>query len=350
MNRARSRRALPAVAASLIAAALAAVLMVPSAGAAPASVSASFTFTPKAPLSLWPVIFTSTSSATGNGNAIVSQSWDLDGNGTFEGPQAPTASRSFPGPGAFQVRLLVVDTKGNSSVAVANVPVGNRRPIASIARFPEEPHTGEPVTFFSTSIDQDGAIGSQAWDLDSDGAFDDGRNTIATRAFTTAGVYTVRLQVADNSGSSHETTHTFAVTDPPPALTASQAGSARLMSPFPIVRLAGDLRRRGIRVRLLTVQAPVRAKVKIRCSGRGCPFRSRSRTVGASKRDASPLRFRQFRTRVLRPGASVQVFVSGADAIGKYTRFSVRRGKPPSRRDRCLAPGRTTPLTCPQGG
>jgi PKD domain len=341
---------LPAAAASLIAAALAAVLMVPSAGAAPAAVSASFTVTPKAPLSLWPVTFTSTSSATGNGNAIASQTWDLDGNGTFEGPQAPTASRSFPVPGAFQVGLRVVDTKGHSSVAVATVQVGNRRPIASIARFPDEPHTGEPVTFFSTSIDQDGAIGSQAWDLDSDGKFDDGKNTLASRAFTTAGVYTVRMQVADNSGASHEATHTFAVTDPPPALTASQAGPARLMSPFPIVRLAGDVRRRGIRVRLLTVQAPVRAKVKITCRGSGCPFRSRSRTVGASKRDASPLRFRQFRTRLLRPGASVQVFVTSRNAIGKYTRFSVRRGKPPSRRDRCLAPGRTAPMTCPGGG
>jgi hypothetical protein len=343
---------LPAAAASLIVAALAAVLMVPSAGAAPAAVSASFTITPNAPLSLWPVTFSSTSSATGKGNAIASQTWDLDGNGTFEGPQAPAASRSFPVPGAFQVGLRVVDTKGNSSVAVGTVHVGNRRPIASIARFPQEPRTGETVTFFSTSIDQDGAIKSQAWDIDSDGKFDDGNETLASRAFTTAGVYTVRLRVTDNSGSSHDTTHTFAVTDSPSAPTSSQSGpvEARLMSPFPIVRLAGDVKRRGIRVRLLTVQAPVRAKVRVSCSGRGCPFRSRSRTVGASKRDASPLRFRQFRTRLLRPGASVQVFVNRRDAIGKYTRFSVRRGKPPARRDRCLAPGRTAPMTCPQGG
>jgi hypothetical protein len=113
------------------------------------------------------------------------------------------------------------------------------------------------------------------------------------------------------------------------------------------VRLTGNVRHRGTRVRLLTVQAPAHTRVKVECSGRGCPFRSRSRTVGASKRNASPLRFRQFRARLLRAGASLRVFVSGQDAIGKYTRFRVRRGKPPARKDRCLAPNARAPIACP---
>jgi hypothetical protein len=348
VKHARPRWAPPPASASLIAAFLTVLFLAPPAAAAPRKVSASFTFAPRAPLSLWPVTFTSTSTATGTGNEIASQTWDLDGDGNFEGPVGAQASRSFAVSGAHQVRLRVVDTKGNTAVAVETVNVGNRRPIASIARFPQEPHTGEAVTFFSTSVDQDGSIESQAWDLDSDGKLDDGKQTLASRSFAAAGVYTVRLRVTDNSGSSHDATLTFAVTDPLlPGATSTQGAATRLMSPFPIVRLAGNVKRRGTRVRLLTVQAPAQARVQVACSGRGCPFRSRAHTVGTSRQGASPVRFRQFRGRLLRPGVSLRVFVTGGDAIGKYTRFRVRRSKPPARTDRCLAPGARAPMRCP---
>jgi hypothetical protein len=328
---------------------LTAVLFASPAAGAPSGVSASFTVTPKAPLSLWPVSFNSTSTVTGNGNEIASQTWDLNGDGTFEGPAGPAASRSFPVPGAYRVGLRVIDTKGNSSVAVGTVNVGNRRPIASIARFPDQPHTGETVTFFSTSVDQDGSIESQAWDLDGDGKLDDGTNTLASHVFNAQGVYTVRLRVTDNSGASHDAVHTFAVTDPPPPAVLVQGTAAfpRLMTPFPIVRLTGDVKRGGTRVRLLTVQAPAQTRVRVSCNGRGCPFRSRARTVGTSRQAGSPVRFRHFRGRLLRPRASLRVYVSGGDEIGKFTRFRIRRARPPARTDRCLAPNSRAPMRCP---
>jgi PKD repeat protein len=337
------------VPAPLIAVALAAAMTAPPASAQ--TVSASFTWSPQRPLSLWAVTFTSTSSTTGAGNGIASQSWDLDGNGTYEGPSGATAVRSFSRPGRYPVGLRVVDTGGRSSEATAIVRVGNRRPIASIARFPQQPHTGEAVTFFSTSVDQDGSIESQAWDLDSDGSFDDGKNTLASRTFTAAGVYTVRLRVTDDSGSSHEATQTFTVVDPVAGpLVLLQGGTrASLLSPFPIVRMSGTVGGRGTRVRILSVQAPPLARVQVSCKGRGCPFRRRGRTVSARKRTGSPLRFRQFRGRLLRPGARVSVFVTASGAIGKYTRFRVRGGRPPARADRCLAPGSRVPMRCPAG-
>jgi hypothetical protein len=58
------------------------------------------------------------------------------------------------------------------------------------------------------------------------------------------------------------------------------------------------------------------------------------------------LHVRRFARRTLRPGAVVQVFVTQRGAIGKYTRFRIRAGKPPSRVDRCLPPGGKRPVRC----
>jgi hypothetical protein len=51
--------------------------------------------------------------------------------------------------------------------------------------------------------------------------------------------------------------------------------------------------------------------------------------------------------RLLRPGVRIEVFVTKANVIGKYTRFRIRRGKPPARVDRCVRPGSSRPVRCP---
>jgi hypothetical protein len=56
---------------------------------------------------------------------------------------------------------------------------------------------------------------------------------------------------------------------------------------------------------------------------------------------------RRFARRLLRPGAYIQIYVTKRGAIGKYTRVRIRRGRPPSRVDRCLLPGSTRPARCP---
>jgi len=39
--------------------------------------------------------------------------------------------------------------------------------------------------------------------------------------------------------------------------------------------------------------------------------------------------------------------VTRGDAVGKFTRFRIRRGKAPLRADRCLVPGSSRPVACP---
>jgi len=84
----------------------------------------------------------------------------------------------------------------------------------------------------------------------------------------------------------------------------------------------------------------------IRCRGRGCPYRQRGpflvRTSGA--RRAGSTRYvviRDFLGRVLRPGVRLEILVTRRLQIGKYTRFTIRRGRAPLRSDRCVLPDRS---------
>jgi hypothetical protein len=147
---------------------------------------------------------------------------------------------------------------------------------------------------------------------------------------------------------------------PPPGFLAAANGTpalagkpieplraASLMAPFPVVRIAWAQDRKGITLRLLRVQqAPAGAQVRVRCTGRGCPPQALRRTTLPSPRGVEPVTFRSLQ-RHLGFGAVLQLFVSKPGQIGKYTRFTVRRGRLPERVDTCLDPTGVKPLACP---
>ncbi len=131
---------------------------------------------------------------------------------------------------------------------------------------------------------------------------------------------------------------TTAVAPSPPA--------PRTMLPFPIVRIAGSIDATGVKISLLTVQAPGGAEIAIRCRGRGCP-NTGSRVVASGRRAGTTLvEFRRFE-RSLQAGAVLEIRISKGGEIGKYTRFTIRRGKPPARVDMCLSPTGIQPIVCP---
>jgi len=131
----------------------------------------------------------------------------------------------------------------------------------------------------------------------------------------------------------------------PPQPTAApaprRAVRARLMYPFPVVRITGWFTARWTRFRRVTVRAPVGARIAIRCTGRGCPFRHRRRTV--SRRGLVRIAGLERR---FRPGVRLLVLVTEPGRIGKYTRIFVRRGRAPARRDACVMPGGAAPVAC----
>jgi hypothetical protein len=207
-------------------------------------------------------------------------------------------------------------------------------PTASFLWFPSSPQTGEPVSFASVSTDLTSPILGFSWDLQGDRVFRAG-GPVATTTFTTAGLHPVRLRVAAADGSSSVAEQLVPVAVP----------RLETMLPVPVVRIIGASARSGTAVRSLSVEAPPGALVTVECRGTTCPVHYTSRLAPPAKGTAT-VSFRLFR-RTLRAGTVVTVRVTKAGHLGKYARFLIRRNRPPSRQDACLAPGALVPTPCP---
>ena len=112
----------------------------------------------------------------------------------------------------------ILTTAGPSAAAL---PPGGIK--VSFTWSPQEPLTGQPVTFTSTSAAGTGnAITAQQWDLDDDGKFDDHSGRKATTSFSSPGSHVVTLRVVDSHGATHnhvraETVTVLPLNQPPAA-------------------------------------------------------------------------------------------------------------------------------------
>ena len=218
---------------------------------------------------------------------------------------------------------------------------GKDRPDATFAAFPTEPVAGQVVSFVSYACDPDGGrLPEQTWDLDNDGIFDDSSGPSASRTFA-SGSRTIGLRVIDNEGQVAIRRRTLDVAPGQPDYVLPRPRRTPLLSPFPIVRVAGSVHGGSVRVRRLTVRAPICSQVTLRCRGQGCPFRRSTRVMGRKA-----IRFRALE-RVLAPGTVLEVLVRKRDRIGKYTRLRLREGRPPVRQDLCLRFDANRGTRCP---
>lgn len=306
-----------------------------------------------------PVIVNQTVRFTAHPDGAAHYEWDLNEDGIYPDDTGRSAPRTFHSVRTYEIGMRILDA--NLDVVdevrknvVVNAPSTNAPPAASFVFFPSAPVAGLPISLVSTSVDPDSAIPASAerWDLNGDNLFDDAVGPSATVTFPAPGLYQVSLQVSTNAKSVASLPVAVGAAGPSPTVRAF-----RLMSPFPVVRIAGRVSRRGARIRRLSVNAPPGSAVKIRCIGRGCPFKSASRTVSMrASAGAVPLlpttrltRIRRVEGHTLRTRAILRVFVTRSDVIGKYTRFRIRKGKPPARQDSCLIPGSLKPVVCPSG-
>jgi len=242
-------------------------------------------------------------------------------------------------PGTYTALAEPVEGVGKSAAVTftIQVPTPPSPPTASFTWFPSAPKTGEAVSLVSNSIDITSPITAFAWDPSGTGAFQGGGPVFST-SFPTPGAHVVHLRVTNASGLSSLATQTIEVVPAPLVL----------MEPFPVVRFAGSKTSRGIRLSLLTVQAPLGALVSVYCSGRGCPIKSESESAFSSnsKGGTALFAFHRFE-RSLRAGVTLEVRVSKPGEVGKFTRFKVRRGRLPLRVDGCLGPTGINPIVCP---
>jgi uncharacterized ParB-like nuclease family protein len=248
--------------------------------------------------------------------------------------------------GTYTVRARQYDKAGNKTTTapatftVSAVPAPLiSPPTASFTWIPSVPHAGQTVTLISSSSDTFAPITALAWSTTSPERFVPG-GPLFTTSFAAPGAYPLQLRVTDANGRASVAAHTIQVA-PAPLL---------LMQPFPVVRIVGTLTSSGAAIKLLSVLAPLASRVSVNCHGHGCPVRSESHIASAGKKHIHGgvvlLTFRRF-ARVLRSGVVLEIRVSKAGQIGKYTRFAIHRHSLPTRVDECLNPSTLKPITCP---
>ena len=87
---------------------------------------------------------------------------------------------------------------------------------------------------------------------------------------------------------------------------------------------------------------PARGKVRLRCRGGGCPFKTKALRVRNRKASATKL----LKGRRLSVGAVLEVRITAPGTMGKVVRYRIRRRALPQRRELCLPPGKTRPRRC----
>jgi len=176
------------------------------------SVTASFSFTPTAPLVGEKISFDASKSSA-SGAKIVSYTWDFGDNTTGSGV---TVTHAYSSEGSYKVTLTVKDDRGASNSATKTISVKNPKknepPVAKATASQTAAETLEVVTFdASGSYDPDGAIVSYSWSF-GDGQSGDG--VTITHAYRSSGSYLVTLTVVDDQGAVAQATIRIRVRPP----------------------------------------------------------------------------------------------------------------------------------------
>ena len=165
-----------------------------------------FSWTPTNPQYGQDITFTPGTVSDPDGDAIVYSKWDF-GEGADpryverNGPPQ-SATTKYPDGGTFNVTLLVRDAKGLEGSKTKQISVTlrpNQAPTVDFSWSPANPTLGQAVSFTSTVTDPDNDTPfTYSWNFG-----DGGTSTEAnpTHTYTTAGNYTVRLEVTDRRGA-----------------------------------------------------------------------------------------------------------------------------------------------------
>ena len=174
---------------------------------------ARFTYLPASPAAFSDVRFDGSTSTGGLGAVVTSYSWDFGDNTTGTGI---TATHQYSTPGTYLARLTVTDSNGasNQSAAQSVVVGGGAAPSADFITNPSSPLVGQTI-FFNGSTSAAGTghrIARYDWDF-GDGTRRSGVSV--SKAYTTAGNYSVVLTVTDEVGQTAQAVRSVAVGSSP---------------------------------------------------------------------------------------------------------------------------------------
>lgn len=124
---------------------------------------------------------------------------------------------------------------------------------------------------------------------------------------------------------------------PPPPTTQPTSGP-KFMSPFPVVRTAGTFTATRTTFTRFTVKTPKGTRLETSCVKARCTLRRTLRTNSTIHLKALE--------RSYKPNTKIRVRLTQPAFIGKYVVITTRRNKRPQRRDLCVRPGRSAPVSC----
>ncbi len=169
--------------------------------------AATFTWEPASPIINEAVTFNASTSFHPNGT-IEAYTWGFGDGATGSGM---TITHNYTTQGDYLVVLNVTDSQGLWDTETKSITV-ETTVTASFTYTPAEPTVDESVTFdASASITEEGTIDSYVWDF-GDGSTATG--VVANHAYTTAGNYTVWLNVTDSEGLWDTESKSLTVTAP----------------------------------------------------------------------------------------------------------------------------------------
>jgi hypothetical protein len=184
---------------------------------------------------------------------VVSVSWDLDGDGSFE-RDGTTIRTVFTEPGTRTVGVKVTDDDGASNTTALDIDV-DAPPIPSLS-VPETVSTGEAVRLNgSASVDPDGTVVAYGWLVG--GELVGPETATWNRTFADDGSYRIGLVVADDQGATATVTRNLTVRNRPPRvsvnpsrvnLTLSDDEPATVSMAVNATDADGSIRERTVRV------------------------------------------------------------------------------------------------------
>ena len=140
--------------------------------------------------------------------------WDYDyisPTFTYDASGSATVSPTYSDEGVYVAAFRVEDAQFAVGLDTTTVTILNTPPTNVSPGGPYYALLNNILNMTGTATCASVDICTYAWDLDNDGQFDDGTGPIASYTWTVEGVYTIRLQVTDDDGSSAVGTTTVTV-------------------------------------------------------------------------------------------------------------------------------------------
>ncbi|MGH2948200.1 MAG: OmpL47-type beta-barrel domain-containing protein [Solirubrobacteraceae bacterium] len=259
-------------------------------------------------------------------------------------------------PGTHTFRVRATDGAGNESVASRTYVIDATPPETRISSGPADGATTGSTVTFGFAAEPGATFRCRVYPAAlTPPAFGDCSGPAShTAPGFSPGTYAFEVVATDAFGNVDPTParRTFTVPGAPVATTPGSGGgggttggpgAAATMLDVGLTHLWAVRGGRARVLKLAVKRLPKGAEVQVRCKGRGCAFKRKTRTAKRSRLVLKKL----FEQRKLRAGARVEVRVTMDGYVGKVFRYTVRKGRRlPKSTVLCLAPGASKPARC----